>query len=517
MQDSSQNNKRIAKNSMYMSVRMVFLLVLTLYTTRAILWVLGVEDYGIYNVVCGFVSMFSFLNLSMTNGIQRFYNYELGKHGVEGAGKVYNTALLIQTMVSGVIVLIVEGIGIWYLNNKMVIPADRVIAAKWVFHCSVLSIVLVIMQVPYSALVMAHEKMSYYAFVSVCNAILTLIMVYLIPYISGDGLIMYGWLIVFVNAIGFLLYFSYAKTKFIEVKFCPEIHKKMLFSMLGFSGWNLVGSMSGMLREHGVNLIMNLFFGPIVNAAKGVASQVSAGLQSFVQNIAVPARPQVIQSYAKGNIERTMHLTYSISKLSCMLLYMISVSVMFEIDYVLHIWLGNNIPMHSAAFCILTILANFFNSLNSAIAGIVHASGKMKKYQICGAIVNILTLPIVYVLLHFGGKAESALWTVLFVTAFNQIVCLLVLKTIIEYSLIDYFKKVLMPFLLVVGMTIWFPLAITFIMQEGFLRLVINFISSILVVGISIWIVGLNPNEKTLVRKMAEDTISKKCNIKFNR
>ncbi len=300
MSQTKDPNKRIAINSIYMSIRMVFVLCITLYTTRVVLDALGIVDYGIYNVVCGFASMFTFLNTSLSNGIQRFFNFEYGKKGIDGAQKVYNAGLLIQIILAIIIIISCETIGVWYLYNKMVIPPDRIIAAMWVFQFSILSFVFVILKAPYSASVMAHEKMGFYSVLSIIEVVFKLAIVLLIPYLPGDSLIIYGVLFALISFIDFFSFYLYSKINFEEIKINKSFDKCIIKSMLGFSGWNIFGSFSNMMKEQGINLVLNFFCGPIVNAARGVANQVNGGIQGFVTNILIPVRPQIIQSYASG-------------------------------------------------------------------------------------------------------------------------------------------------------------------------------------------------------------------------
>ena len=269
MSTNSLKNEKIALNTILLSVRMVFVLFLSLYTTRITLDVLGIDDFGIYNVVGGFVSMFVFLNTSMSNGIQRFFNFELGRNGIKGAQKVYITSLIIQLILLFVLILLTETFGLWYLYNKMVIPQERFWAALWVFQLSVLSFVFVIMQVPYNAAIMAHEKMNFYAFIGVLDAILKLAIVFLIPYANSDALILYAALLAAISLLNFLLVFFYSRKHFEEIRILPLFDKLLFKSMLSFSGWNIFGTFSNMMREQGLNVILNLFLGPIVNAARG--------------------------------------------------------------------------------------------------------------------------------------------------------------------------------------------------------------------------------------------------------
>lgn len=499
MADYLSNNKRIAKNSTFMAIRMVFVLGITFYTTRVTLTILGIEDYGVYNVVCGFVSMFTFLNTSMSNGIQRFFNFELGKNGEEGANKVYNTALLVQAILAIVIIALTESMGLWYLHNKMVIPTDRMFAAKWIFQFSIFSFLFIIMQAPYTAAVMAHERMDFYAIVNVLDAILKLGIVFALPLFSGDMLVVYGFLLAFINILNYCIYYIYCKRNFKEIRIRYIFDKKLFHSMLEFSGWNIFGSLSSVMKEQGINLVLNLFFGPALNAARSVASQINGGLQSFVSNITVPVRPQVVQSYATGNFYRTMNLTYSVSKLSCCFLYLCALPVALEIDYVLKIWLGSSIPKYTNIFVLLIILTSFINNLNAAVSGVIHASGKMMVYQTASSTISIMCIPTAYLGLKFGESPGFALLMVFFWATLSQIVSLFILKSIISYSLTDYFNRVLLPLFIFIVLTFWPPLIIRYFLDESLLRFLTIVLVSISISTFGMYFIALSNSEQILI------------------
>lgn len=501
--NQSENNKRIAKNSLFMSIRMVIVLIITLYTSRVILRVLGVEDYGVYNVVAGFVTMFGFFNSSLSNGIQRFYNFELGKNGIEGARRVYNMALLIQILLALIIVLPTEIFGLWYLHNKMVVPEGRMLAAEWVFQLSLLTFVLHIVQVPYTAAVMAHERMDFYAVVSIFNVLISLGAVFLIPHLGGDALVLYGALITLIALITLVLYIGYAKRNFKEIILEKTFRLSLFKEMLSFSGWNIFGTLGQMMKDQGVNLILNFFFGPIVNAARGIANQVNGGLQSFVANITVPVRPQVVQSYATGDINRSLSLTYTISKLSCYFLLLMALPIMLEIDFVLKMWLGDNVPEHTSIFVVIIILNSFINNLNAAISGVVHASGDMKTYQLCGGTISLVSVVVVYITMLIWDIPSIALVVLLALDIVRQFVALIVLKSIVnEFSLGAYFSDVVVPIVLVALIALIIPMFAQQYMADGFLRFIIVLIVSILSVGTSIYYIGLSKSEKSLVKQM---------------
>lgn len=512
-ESTAANNKRIAKNSIFMSIRMVIVLCITLYTTRVLLSSLGIEDYGVFNVVCGFVSMFTFLNTSMSNGIQRFLNFEYGKNGTEGANKVFITSLIIQFFLIIFVVISSESFGLWYLNNKIVIPSDRIVAAQYVFHFSILSFVFVILQAPFLGIVMAHERMGYFAIVSIVDSMLKFLIAFSITMFPYDNLILYGALLSFESFVILLLYALYTRLKFAETKIHRYWDKKLFLSMLGFSGWNIFGSFSGLMKEQGINIVLNLFFGPIVNAARGIAVQINSGLQSFSAVITTPVRPQVVKSYSVGNYERTMNLTYGISKLSCLVLYMMSLPIILEIDFVLRIWLGNNIPEHTNTFVIIIILISFLNNLNSAVSGVIHASGKMMVYQLSTSFTAMTCVPLAYLTLKNGASPETAFIMVFISMIFAQTVALFVLKRVIEFSFAKYFQSVIFPILKVAITTIWLPILITILFQDGWIRLIVVTLTSIIIISFSTLYFGLNTSERNLIAQILPSNIKRSLKI----
>ena len=482
---------------------MVIVLGVSLFTTRIVLQVLGIVDYGVYNVVCGFVTMFAFLNISMSNGIQRYFNYEYGKNGEDGANKVYCTSLYIQSALAVIVVIIVEAVGIWYLHNKMVIPEGRMVAAEWIFQFSIIMFVVGIIQAPFSAAVIAHERLDFYAVISVIEAVLKFGIAYIIMLVKSDKLIIYGALMASVSIFIFLFYLAYCKRSFSEIHFKPFFDRQLFKSMMVFSGWNLFGSFSILLADHGINLVLNFFFGPIVNAARGIAHQINGAVQSFVMNIGMPVRPQVTQSYAKGDISRTMSLTYSVSKLTCAIVLILAIPASLEIDYLLHLWLGKEVPEHTASFSIIILLTSMVTDLNWATSGVVHATGRMKKYQLWGSLFRICAVPLAFWLLKCYKIPELALCVVLLCQILAHIAGLFIVRFLVGMSLRDYFNKVVFPILIIMTISISVLYGIHILFCEGLARLLIVSFSSLIIVGCLFYLLGFNNNEKELVKKIA--------------
>lgn len=500
--DNLSNNKRIAKNSVFLTIRMIIVLGISLFTTRFILQALGIVDYGIYNVVCGFVVMFGFLNISMSNGIQRFYNYEYGKNGESGANRVYCTAILIQIALAVLILIILEPIGIWYIHNKMNIPADRSFAAEWIFQFSVLMFLSGILQAPYSAAVIAHEKFDFYAVISVSETILKFICAYAIIKAKTDRLILYGALMAIVSILITLLYILFCKKKFDEIYFKASFDKTLFKSMLGFSGWNLMGSFSNVMSDQGINLVLNFFFGPVVNAARGVAHQINGAVQSFVMNISLPVRPQVTQSFARGDIKRTMTLTYSVSKITCGIVLILAIPASIEMDYLLHLWLGSNVPKHTISFTIIILLGSLVTNLNWATSGVVHATGNMRDYQVLGSALRLCAVPISFILLRYYKIPEIALLTVVVFQILAHIFGLFIVRKLVGMSIRNYMVNVVFPIFAIMFFSIVVIYGVHMLIPSGFVRLIAVSFSSLLVVCPLFYCLSFNKSEKEFVNKL---------------
>lgn len=493
------NNKRIARNTFFLTIRMVFVTFVYIYTSRAILNALGIIDYGIYNVIGGFVSLFGFLNLSLANGIQRFYNYELGAKGSNAVTPVYNAALIIQGAVAVIVVLLLESIGLWYLNFKMVIPPDRFQTAFWLFQFSVFTSLLSIIQIPFQAAIMSYEKMDFYAFVSIFDVLVNLAIALFIPFVSYDKLLMYGLFMLVRASLVFCLYLGYSKRKFAALKFNGKLNNTMLKEMLTFSGWNMLGTFGGIVKDQGFNMILNLFFGPAINAAKGVATQVAGAVQGFVSNISIAVRPQLTGSYASGDKIKAFHMMYTLSKISFVILYLLSLPLMIEIDYILHLWLGNAIPENTGAFIIVSIVLNYLGSFSTSFSAIIHSSGKLKWYQIVGAICNIIVLPVCYIFLHYGYSPVFVYSITIIFVIINLIATLMILNRIENFPVLNYVRKVLTPLIAVVISTVFFPMLPKYFMLEGFLRLIVVIIVSTVTISASFYLLGANESEKKII------------------
>ena len=497
--NDSVDNKRIAKNTLVLYVRMIFVLLVSLYSTRAILNALGVVDYGIYNVVAGFVSMFAFLNSSMTNTIQRFFNYERGCADSGNLNKIYITSIQIQSLLGIVIVVILEFVGLWYIYTKMVIPVERVTAAMYVFQFSVISLLFLIFQIPYVAAVVAHEKMEFYAVVSIIDALFKLLIAIGLQYISYDRLVYYGLLMLMISLANIILYYVYAKRKFEEIIYHHHFYKQQFKNMLAFSGWNVFGAFAYTMQGQGLNMLMNAFFGPIVNAARGVAYQVQAALSGFTENVAVAFKPQLVESYALNEFERTKNLMYSMSKLGYLMVFVLSLPILLEINYILKVWLGGVVPEHTATFTVLVLFNMACSSLNLPISQTVQAVGKIRKYQMIRSVIVVSALPISWMAFACGAQAYMAFVILLFINFINQPISMFLLRKIFAYSYREYINRVILPCILFSIVTPVLPFVVHSVLDESFVRLMVVGTLSVVMSVIFIYLIVMTENEKVLI------------------
>lgn len=493
------NNKRIVKNSVLLALRMVIITFISIFTTRCLLHNLGVEDYGVYNVTLGIVSMCSFLGPALSNAIQRYYNFELGRNGEAGATRVLNTGIIIQFGIVVTLVLICETIGLWYVNNKLVVPEGREMAAFWVYQISVLAFSISLLQIPFVAAILAHERMNFYAIVNILDAVLKLVIAIAISYASFDRLIFYGVLLLLVSIVDAILYIGYAFRQFDEVKIRMRIDKMLLRGMTSFTGWNLFETIARIFKDQGCNLLLNFYYGPVLNAARGVANQVSYGVSSMVESTIMASRPQMVQSYAQGNDNRALEMFYTLSKCTVFLIFIVSLPIFLEIDYILKIWLGGEVPQYANLFIRLSILIALVDKLASPVTAIIHATGNIKQYHIYSGVINLLVLPLAWAMLSNGSGGSSVYWATLILAVVAQVVFLFIVRRQLPFSIRRYINEVGVRFLIVLLFSMVAPYFIMTTMEEGFLRLLLVLAASVSVTLVSIIIFGLNKSERYLM------------------
>lgn len=509
----SANNKRIAKNTLLLYVRMLFAMLVSLYTSRVILQTLGVEDYGVYNVVGGVITMFTFLNGAMSSATSRYITFEIGKGNMEQLKKVFSTALQIHAIIALLIVILGETVGLWFLMNELVIPEGRMDAAMWVYQCSIVSCVVGIMSVPYNADIIAHEKMSAFAYISVLEIILKLAIVYLLVVLPFDKLKVYAVLVLMVGLLIRYIYTRYCHRHFEESHYIHRIDKPLLKEMFSFVGWSFWGSLASILNTQGLNMVLNIFFGPIVNAARGIAVQIQGVVQQFVGNFQMALNPQITKTYASGELDKMHSLMFRSARFSFMLLFFLSLPIMLETNYILTLWLGI-VPENTVIFARIIIVISMIYTIANPCVIANQATGKVKVYQAVVGGLLLLVLPISYIVLKLGAPAYSVFIVHLCVESVAQFARMYILRNMIDLPLSAYLKNIYLPICRVVALSILLPLCVYNHMNEGIVRFFWVCLVSFVSVALTVFFTGLTKNERRFLSEKIFSYIKIKCNVK---
>ena len=518
MQNHSENTKRIAKNTLMLYGRMLFSMVVSLYTSRVVLNTLGVVDYGVYNVVGGFVTMFSLVSTALSSSVSRFLTYELGRGDMIRLKKAFSTSLLIQVVLSILVLILAETIGLWFLNNKMTIPVDRLNAAQWVFQASVLSFIVGLLSVPYNASLVSHERMSAFAYIGILQVLLKLGIVLFIAY-SGfqfDRLVVYSLLLVLVGILMQSIYWAYCKRNFEECRLEISFDKQCWIEMGSFAGWNFIGCAAGLFKDQGVNILLNLFFGPVINAARGISMTVSNTVGSFANNFMVALNPQITKSYASNDIEYCHSLVERGSRFSFFILFTIAVPIFLETDYILTLWL-KQYPDATVNFVRLILLLSLTEILSNTLITLQLATGEIKTYQLAVGGVLLLNLPISYICLRLGFAPESTLIVAIFLSLVCMVIRLTFLRKTAKLSIYSYFKNVCTKVLVVAVVATILPTAFHIIMPAGWGRLLVFLMLSLISSILSIYYLGCSLSERQFIMSKIRSFKTRVFNVKDQR
>lgn len=505
---SSANNKRIAKNTLLLYFRMLFMMIVSLYTSRVILNALGVEDFGIYNVVGGVVAMFSVISGSLSAAISRFITYELGKGDQSKLNKIFSASVTIQLLLSLIIVVLIESVGVWFLNDKMTIPAERMTAANWVLQFSIVTFVINLISVPYNAAIIAHERMSAFAYISILEAVCKLTIAFLIMVSPMDKLIFYAILMCMVSVIVRFTYGHYCKKHFAECTYHFHWDADILKKMFGFAGWNFIGASSAVLRDQGGNIVINLFYGPTVNAARGIAIQVNSAIMGFVSNFMTALNPQITKSYASGDREYMMTLIFQGARLSFYMLLLLSLPVLVNTHYILVLWL-KLVPEHAVLFVQLILIFAMSESISNPLVTAMLATGKIRNYQIVVGGLQMMNLPISYVCLRFGCIPETVLVVAIAISQCCLAARLYMLRRMIGLSSIQYMKKVYFNVIAVALLSVMIPAILSMYMEESFLSFaILSLLAMACTIAVELY-VGCNGKERAFVIEKVDAAIRK--------
>lgn len=506
MSDNSSSNKRIAKNTIALYFRMVVLMIVSFYTTRVTLQVLGVDDYGIYNLIAGVIALLSFVYSVLESSIQRFFNYELGKGNYLKLQQTFSASILTMAILCVMVIIIAEIAG--YIGiPKLNIPVGRMNVAKTIFHISVIQFCVGLIKVPYNSIIIAHEKMDFYAYLSILEALLKLSAVYLLYILPGDKLFYYAATQAIVLSILLGVYVIYCRATFQETKLIKITDKSIVRGLVSFSGWSLFGSVASVSVNQGLGILLNIFGNVAVVAASGLCTQVNSALNLLVSNFQVAFRPQIVKLYASDKKEELYTLLYRTTKISYFLIVIIAIPLIFCINNVLTIWLGEY-PEYTDTFCCLRFILTLVTTIQAPLWMYVQATGRIKKYQITISIINILNLPFAYLGLKVGLRYEIVYVIEILIYSLMYIYRIIYVKREYQFPIKDYFYKSVYPILIISTIAI-VPSVFCYKILSGTWQVVIPMVVSIILIAISSLKIGLTKNERKLIYSMIKNKLNK--------
>ena len=501
MSSNSTNNKRIAKNTLLLYMRMMFTIAIGLYTGRVVLNALGITDYGIYNVVGGVIAMLGFLIGSMSSASSRFITYDLGKGDITVMKRTFGNILSIHFIIAGVILLFGETIGLWFVLNKLQIPAERMTAALWVYQFSVFTSILSVISVPYNAAIIAHERMKAFAYIGIVDAVLKLLIAYVLLIVPFDRLKVYALLFFCIQVFDRIVYGVYCTRHFQETKAKPTFNGKLFKEIFGFAVWTMNGNLAVIGYTQGINILLNMFFGPAVNAARGVAVQVQVVVQNFCNNFQMALNPQLTKSYAQNDLQHMHQLLKVSSKFSFFMILFISLPLMLEAPLVLKWWLGV-VPEHTDNFLRLILCSSMLITLSNPLVVSVHATGRIKRFQAIEGTMLLCIVPIAYLLLKlFGIPPEYVFCVHIVVEACTQYARMRIVLPMIGMRVVEYVNEVVVPLVKVVVLAPILPLLVYHLTEQSVATFFLVCVVSVLSVSACVYFIGCTKNEKEFVNK----------------
>jgi len=493
------NNTRIVKNTLFLYSRQILIMLVGLYTSRVVLETLGVEDFGIFNLVGGIVLMLNVFSHTLASSIQRFFSFEIGRGDLDQLNKIFNLSLIIFGLLGFCILLLTETIGLWFVNNILTIPADRKIPALFVYQFSILSFLITIISCPFTAMIFAKEDMKIYSYISIAEVIFRLVIVFLLGFFSWDRLSLYSLLVLIVTIIIQLSYLIICKIKYKECEFSFYWKKSLFKEISSFSGWSLLGASSQLFKGQMINILLNQYFSAAIIAARAVASKTQNAAISLYSNFFLSMRPQLVKSYASNEKNEMLKLMFRSSKFSFFLLSILALPLIIEMPIILKLWLKNP-PEYSVIFTRLVLIDSLIAVSFTVLNAVAEATGKIKLYSIISSLITILNLPLAWILLHLGKPSYFVLYTAIFTTIIGCITLMFLLKRLVDYSIIQYLKKVIIPILFITLLSIIIPIIINLYLEQGLLRLFLVIISCFLFICLTSFFIGLNKEEKVMLK-----------------
>jgi O-antigen/teichoic acid export membrane protein len=505
----NNDNKRVARNTLLLYVRTLLVMLVTLYTSRVVLSILGAEDFGIYDVTASVVALFAFINAAMASSTQRYLNYELGKGAAGRLKTVFSTSILIHAAISLLILIIGETVGLWFLQHKMIFPAGRTFAAFWVYQLSVFSSVVNFLGIPYYSVIIAYEKMSAFAYISLFEALGKLTTVFLLYWAPCDKLIVYALFGCIIQLLVRLIYYGYCRKNFAEARFSIVWDRKLFRNMLSFCGWNLFGNIAQICLLQGTNVLLNLFFNPVVNAAKGISAQVQMALMQLCQNFQVALNPQLVRSYAENKLPRTRRLIFFSSRISFYLLLLLSLPVLMETEQLLRLWL-RNVPEYSAVFVRLSVVVAMFQTLANPLVMGNAATGNVRTLMITVGLLFWAVIPLSYLGLKLGGAPTTVFTVQIGLMLAAHAIRIKIVGKQLNFSFPDYCRGALNKIALVLILCLIPPYLAMRLMDESPGRFLLVLATSAASVGVAAFFAGLTPDERTVTKKIIIKKISRR-------
>lgn len=506
----ASKNKRLAINTMLLYFRMLLIMAVSFFSTRIVFNTLGEVEYGIYITVGSLAATFGIITGSLTAAVSRYLNIELGKGDSNNLSKIFSTSILIHVTLAIIILILAELLAPWFIENKLTIPADRINAAVGVFHCSIITFVINLISIPYTACIISHENMKIYAYISFIEAILTLIFVYLLSIAPYDKLVTYAFLMMLVVIIKLVCYQQYCHHHYIESHFHYVIDKKLIKEMFGFASWNMIGSSSVILSDQGVNILLNILCNnPIVNAARGLAMQVNQAVNSFAQNFMTALNPQITKSYGAGDFDSYKKTMINGGRFSMSLLTLLALPILVETDYILHLWLGE-VPDYAVYFVRLILLFAISESMSTTFTTGLLATGKIKKLQLLVGGCRFLNFPLSYFALYMGYSPEITIIIAIILSQVNLFIRLRLLNKYIHISIFDFYYNVVFKEIITILVPLIATMQMTQYLPNNFGRLIITTITTTLLSFVCVWYIVCNKEERNYILTKIKNLILKK-------
>jgi len=494
----NETNKRIAKNTMFLYIRMIIIMLVTLYTSRVVLIYLGIEDFGLYNIIGGVIVLLGFLHTALSNASQRFLTFEIGRDDKNQLKKTFSLIMTSHFMISLIIIVLAETIGLWFVNTQLNISENRMIAVNWVFQFSVFTFVLNIMRVPYNALVVAYEEMSFFTIVSTIETCLKLGVVFLLPLINIDQLTLYGGLMFLVPLLSLLMYKGYCNNKFESSIYIFQWDKKLFFQLSSFSGWSIMGATANIGALQGGNILLNLFSGVVANASFGVATQVSTAVSTFSSNLLIAFNPQIIKNYAAGESKNMNDLILRASSYSSYLILLFAIPFLLNTEIILNLWL-KDVPKYAVIFCQLMIIYQIIDVMQAPFGTLISATGKIKVYHLWLSALLLLNIPIAWYLLKIGWEPFWVLLTRVLLNFISAVLRTIYVGYLVNFPSWKYFTNVVFNFFIVSLPAFGLSILVKKVFNSDISGFIFSGSISILITCLVIYFIGINKNERKFI------------------